>query len=136
MKKYNNLSQCKGKLMCYFRSTDVEQKNYERLLWSVPDSMLYHLSQNEMITIIDKSTKPKGKIERIFVPVLNDVLNHLYFKEEPKHPDLKYHFDLALLTIRMSNLLKTKFMFWKQHIKQVKIYGMTIQVEKEWGLEK
>ena len=62
MKKYYNLSQHSGERLVYFRSTDVEQNNYHRLLWSVPDEWLYLLSKNKSILVIDKSKK---KMERL-----------------------------------------------------------------------
>lgn len=46
---YSNLTQnISGNRFVYLRSTDVEQMNWERLLWSVPDEMLYFMSLGEV----------------------------------------------------------------------------------------
>ena len=99
---------------CYFRSTDIEQKNWKRLLWSVPDEMLYFMSRNNIpIQITDASTKVKGKIERIFVPVLNDLFYSLRNKNhKPLHPNLKFHLELAKKELEACPHLRTKFLFW------------------------
>jgi hypothetical protein len=116
--------------MCYFRSTDIEQKNWKRLLWTFPDEMLYFMSQGEEITIIDKSNSRHGKIERIFCPVMDDFLNILYFDRNPINNHLKSHLEIALLELDDSSL-ERRFMFWKKYISFAKIRGETIQVEKE-----
>ena len=68
---YHNMTQAFGPRLCYFRSTDVEQKNYHRLLWSVTDEMLYlSLVKGMKIVVIDRSTKPKNKNHRDFLPYL------------------------------------------------------------------
>lgn len=131
--EYYNLTQSTGQRTCYFRSTDIEQKNWKRLLWSFPDEMLYLMAEGEKIEIIDKSTKKRNKIERIFIPVMDDLLNWLYYNRSPKNKLLINHFKIAMGTIARDNKLKTKFMFWKKHIKKVNLEGRTIQVEREPG---
>lgn len=121
--------------MCYFRSTDIEQKNWKRLLWSFPDEMLYFMSLGKKIQIVDKSTKERNKIERIFVPVMQDLLNWLYFGNPPQNKHLNPHFAIAKCFLQEDNLLMTKFMFWKKRIKNVKIVAKTIRVTKERGLD-
>lgn len=116
--------------MCYLRSTDVEQKNWKRLLWSFPDEMLYFLSQDEDIVIIDKSKHKHGKIEEIFCPVMDDFLNMLYFFTSPKNNHLKPHLEIAFEQLS-DKFLKTKFTFWRKYMSRVHIIGRTIQVEKE-----
>lgn len=118
--------------MCYFRSTDIEQKNYKRLLWSVPDEMLYFLAKGKKIIVIDKSLKPKGKVEKIFIPVLNDLLNYLYFKEKPTNPYLQNHWWRAWAEIKRDTQLRRKFYFWKKYISSpVNIQPKTIKVNRE-----
>jgi len=132
---YHNLTQSRGHRNCHFRSTDIEQKNWKRLLWSVPDEMLYFLSQGKEICIIDKSVKQRNKIERIFVPVLNDILNWLYFKKEPEHKALKHHFARAKICLMADVSLMTKFRFWKKFIKDhVEIKARTVKVERELNI--
>lgn len=128
--EYRNLTQCFGERMCYFRSTDIEQKNWKRLLWTFPDEMLYFMSQGEEIIITDKSKKKHNKIERIFCPVMNDLLNYLYFDTPPEYKILKSHLEKAIDELE-DNQLRKRFIFWKKYIKRVKISGRTIQVEKE-----
>lgn len=128
--KYYNLTQTTGKRVCYFRSTDLEQKNWKRLLWSFPDEMLYFMARGEEIIIIDKSIRLKNKVEKIFVPVMNDLLNWLYFKAEPKNKNLIYHFNLAKQELKDTSLL-TKYMYWKKYISKVYIKAKTIKVLKE-----
>lgn len=130
--KYYNLTQAEGNRMCYFRSTDIEQKNYKRLLWSVPDEMLYFLAQGKKIIIVDKSLKPKGKVEKIFIPVLNDLLNYLYFKQKPANPHLQHHWWRAWTEIKRDVQLRRKFLFWKKYLRfPVEIRAETVKVERE-----
>jgi len=132
LKTYHNLTQCKRGKLVYFRSTDIEQKNWERLLWSVPDEWLYLLSKGKKIKVVDRSTKVKGKIERIFIPVLVDFLNKLYHDLPPKNKWLSYHYKKAVDTWKHNPSLYTKFKFWQGVItKEVKIIGATKQVMRE-----
>ena len=132
MKTYYNLTASKGKRCVYFRSTDVEQHNYHRLLWSVPDEWLYLLSQNKQIMIIDKSSNKRGKIERIFIPVLNDFLTNFCTTFQPIHLRFKHHFWMCYDAIRNDKSLYTKYKFWQDKIKNpVNIKAKTIHVKKE-----
>lgn len=129
---YYNLSQCSGEKMVYFRSTDIEQKNYHRLLWSIPDEWFYWLYKGKEIKVIDKSSNRKGKVERIFLPILCDVLNKIYFNDEPKNKSLINHYELAFNHIDLDTSLRTRVLFWKGKIQdRVSITGETIIVEKE-----
>lgn len=131
-KTYYNLGQCITFPLVYFRSTDVEQKNYKRLLWSVPDEWLYILSIWWEIYIIDKSIKDKNKIERIFIPVLNDLLNYLFNNVVPTDKALAHHFAAAYTELLSDNMLMKKFLFWKNKVNNlVKITCKTIKVNKE-----
>ena len=115
----------------YFRSTDVERKNYERLLWSVPDEMLFFLALGYRVRIIDASTKKRGKIERIFVPVLCDLLNFIWFKKEPKNKKLVDHFRIALHAVKNNRKLYAKFRIWRKVAKKVLLEAETLQVGRE-----
>lgn len=129
--KYFNLSQCTGPRMVYFRSTDVEQKNYHRLLWSVPDEWLYLLMTGQEIEVIDQSSN-RGKIEHIFIPVLNDVINYMSGAAEPKARHLKACFLLALDALNRDSSLNKKFEFWTKRIKHaVAIRAKTVHVDRE-----
>lgn len=133
MKKYNNLSQStKGRLV-YIRSTDLEQKNWKRLLWSIPDEMLYFLSIGEKVIIHDITSNHRGgKVKRIFCPVVTDVLNHLYFKDKPLKNNLKFHFNKCLEILSNDISLLRKFVVWKKKIKQkIEIIGEDTIVKKE-----
>ena len=128
---YYNLSQCVGERMVYFRSTDVEQRNYHRLLWSVPDEWLYHLSQGNQIKLIDKSTN-RGKVGFIFIPVLNDLINLLARTAEPVSGEFRAHFFAAYEALMDDEMLHTKFKFWAKRItRQVCIQSETIHIERE-----
>lgn len=58
--RYDNLSQSLGGRACYFRSTDVEQMNYERLLWSIPDDWFYQWYKGNIIEFHEVTTKGHG----------------------------------------------------------------------------
>jgi len=129
---YYNLGQCVGNRMLYFRSTDVEQMNYRRLLWSVPDELLYFLSVNESITIVEKTSNSRGgKIERIFIPVLIDILKSIFFQENPESLYLKDHYSKAMDLLKHDKQLLTKYKFWKNKIKKIDIQVNSILVAKE-----
>lgn len=132
---YFNLTQAiddKAKRFCYFRSSDVERKNYERLLWSVPDEMLFFLAFGKKVVVIDYSKKPKGKIERIFIPVLKDLLNFLWLRKAPEHKKLLNHFEVALETIKNNEKLARKFKFWREFVeREVKLEAKTRQIKRE-----
>jgi len=132
---YYNLTQCAdrdtSRRFVYFRSTDVEQKNYTRLLWGVPDEWLYFLSLGKQIKIIDKSSNGTGKIERIFIPVLNDFLNWLYFDFVPSNKRFSAHAEYAQIMLR-DHFLHHKFLFWQYLIDSpIKILCETIHCDRE-----
>jgi len=128
---YYNLTQCSGARVVYLRSTDVEQHNYHRLLWGVPDEWFFLMSTNEPIVVMDKSSNGSGKIERIFLPVLKDVLENLWLGYLPKHNNLKFHYQLAQDVIRADKSLRQRIMFWRKKISAVNLIGKTIHVSKE-----
>lgn len=131
MQYYYNLTQCAQRPAVYFRSTDVEQMNWHRLLWSVPDEWLFLLYCGESICVIDKSTG-RGKIERIFIPVLNDLLTFLIEDKQPSHKDLLPHFAAALEALKADKSLRCKFTFWTDRITgPIHIGAMTVKVDRE-----
>ena len=143
MVRYYNLTQAlpftkPNSRLCYFRSTDVEQKNYERLLWSVPDEMLYHLARGQTVEIVDASRHKRGKIEKIFVPVLCDLLRSVWFGQRPRNKQLLDHYARALNTLLTNKLLLAKFSFWKDFCicNEVKLVARTIHITAEKNYEK
>ena len=136
---YSNLTQnLEGSRFTYLRSTDVEQMNWKRLLWSVSDELLYFLSERRTIIITDLSSNGKGKIERIFCPVFNDLINLIYFEDVPKHLFYKAHLDRAAREMMGDKGLMSKYNFWKKRFVQNYIDGFrpificnTLHVEKE-----
>ena len=126
-----------GERSCYFRSSDVEHKCWRRLLWGVPDEMLFLIAKGVKIRVYDKSTKNKGKIETVFCPVLMDLLNYLWLGAAKGKllRNFEPHFDHALKTINRDALLKDRFMFWKPFVKKkAEIFGVTekIKMEKDY----
>lgn len=134
MVTYYNLTQCSGDRVVYFRSTDVEQKNYHRLLWSVPDEWLYFLYIGVQIKVVDRSSN-KGKIEHIFIPVLNDLLNVLISADYvPQCPNLKAHLLLAQDALNKDSSLSKKFTGWTGRMKSpIRIDARTIHVDSEYN---
>jgi len=129
---FYNLTSMTGPRNCYIRSTDIEQNNWKRLLWSFPDEFLFLFSRGKHVVIIDKSkNKRGGKVERIFVPVMNDLLNLLYFSKAPKHLNLKDHYWRSYDALFSDKSLLTKFRFWENKISEIKLSAKTIHVRKE-----
>ena len=131
VKTYYNLTQCHGPKMVYFRSTDVEQMNYHRLLWSVPDEWFYWMHKGYGIHVIDKSSNGRGKIERIFIPVLNDILILYLLDYGLKNLCLIEHIDSAHCAMMEDRQLHRKYKFWHGKIDKIQITAKTIHVDKE-----
>ena len=135
---YLNLTQglssgIEGSHLVYLRSTWVEQKNYRGLLWSVPDEMLFYLSQGDQIVITDYSKHPRGKIERIFCPTLKALLENIWIGKKYKI-FCQAHLEYAFEVLTRDNSLKTKYFFWKpwgKQLKQIRLIGQTIKISKE-----
>jgi len=126
---YWNLTQCagKGKRYVYIRSTDIEQANWHRLLWSVPDEWFFLLAQGDRVRFIDCSTHKRGKVERIFVPILNDVLN-----QDNRTKLLKDHYAAALDAFGDDRQLFQRYAFWiRRFAGPVVVEGRTVRVERE-----
>jgi hypothetical protein len=130
---FHNLTQCTGERCCWLKSTDVEQSatNFRRLLWSVPDEWLHLWHIGEEVILYDESIKAHNKIERIFAPVLIDLLNCLYFNETPKNTKLKSTYEIAMNCLKNDNLLFQKFNYWRGKIDKIKLKVVTNQVKKE-----
>ncbi len=112
--KYYNLTQNTTGRLVYFRSTDIEQANWKRLLWSIPDEWLFLLSKGEQIVLVDKTSNTNGgKIKRIFCPVFNDVLNNVFFGLVPENKQYIWHYNKAIQAIKGDKSLETKFKFWR-----------------------
>lgn len=135
--RFYNLSQCATQTgrKIYLRSTDIEQRHWRRLLWSMPDEALMELALGGMVEIVDMSTKQCGKIERICIPVLLDVLRQLWFREPPVSPMYRAHFHKAMREIEADTLLRSKYEYWKRLVPyQIDLRAVTIQVEREPNL--
>lgn len=121
--------------LVYFRSTDVEQGNWDRLLWSVPDEMLFLLSKGYRIIVLDKTSNRVGKIEKIFIPVLADLLNYIYKGLPLQNRRLKPSFLKAINTLKSDKKLYRKYMFWKKFFlkdkKRLCVFGVSQSVKKE-----
>ena len=131
---WNNLSQCadmEGR-KCYLRSTDVEQMHWRRLLWSVPDELLFELAAGRAAEIVDISKKRAGKIERIFCPVFMDVLFHVWFDEPPISTKFRAHYQAALRELEADTLLRSRYEYWGRLLPDGIALGVrTIQVPRE-----
>jgi hypothetical protein len=129
--RYFNLTQSSGHRVVYLRSTDIEQKNYHRLLWSVPDEWLYLLMVGDEIEVVDISSN-KGKIEHIFIPILNDLLNHMSGTASPQHNNLKEHLSFAMNALNSDSSLSKKYSFWCDRFESpVNIKAKTFRVDRE-----
>lgn len=128
--EYGNLTQCPMERNVYFRSTDVEQNNWTRLLWSVPDEWFWLWSQGHEIKLYDKSIKARGKIERIFIPVLKDLLAYFLFDQNyPVRKNLLCSWARAIQ--ETDSNIQRKILFWRGKIKEIKLTCNTIQVPRE-----
>lgn len=128
--KYKNLGANCGKRMMYIKSTDIEQKRWDKLLLSFLDEALYFLSIGKRIIIEDKCNKKHGKVERIFAPVMSDFLSHIS-GGGTKNNNLKHHFAIAMTAFKNNKIIKAKYDFWKKRINNPVIVGKTIFCEKE-----
>lgn len=137
---YYNLTQClqiknfNEARWVYFRSSWIETMNYKGLLWSVPDEILAYLSQGETVTIIDASIKKRGKVERIFIPVLKCLLERIWINKT-NTIYCNEHLKKALSVLKEDNSLNTKFRFWKHRLKltvpHIKLKAATIRISNE-----
>ena len=132
--KYSNLTQNPdGNRLVYIRSSWVECRNWKGLLWSVPDEMLYHLARGDRVEIIDASKHKKGKIERIFVPVLKRFLEEIWLGKHQKF-NIKTHLDDAFLAYRSDSSLRARYHFWKElteGLNEIKLSGSTVKLNRE-----
>ncbi len=133
---YSNLGSNCGDRNMYIRSTDLEHKNWESLLMSFPDEALYYMCKGNKIVIIDRCSKKKGKVQRIFCPVFQDFLRVIRC-EKPKFKYLQHHLKLALQAYRSSKSIHRKYEFFKHKLQTVRVVGRTIQMRREptvWAL--
>ena len=87
---YCNLGANSGDRNIYIRSTDIERKRWDKILYSCSDEALYFLTKGCAIVIEDKCSKRHGKIQRIFAPVMTDFLRYLRGLK-PLNKQLKHH---------------------------------------------
>lgn len=133
--EYHNLTQFADDnlRLVYLRSTDIEQMNWHRLLWAVPDEWLFHLFGGRDIVLHDKSSNKTGKIERVFCPVFNHVMSQIaYGGSARKHPMIE-HIRAAEVALKADRALRTKYEFWGRQlcVKRGVVAVRTIRVEKE-----
>jgi hypothetical protein len=116
----------------YLRSTDIEQRHWQRILWSIPDELLYELAKGNKVEIIDQSTKIHGKIERICIPVLLDILRYVWFQEPPLFKLYTRHYQDALQILKTDTLLYSKYKYWRNlNPFRIDLLATTLQVERE-----
>ena len=120
---------------CCFRSTDVEQQNYRRLLWSVPDEMLLFLALGKEVVVLDGSVKGKGKVERIWIPVLRDILRFHWRRAEPREKRLKPSFSAAYSVLLDDTQLRTRFDYYGEiadkYRSEIRLEARTMRIERE-----
>jgi hypothetical protein len=117
--------------MAYLRSTDVEQGNWHRLLWSVPDEWFWRWANGHSVALMDETTHPRGgKIERIFRPVFLDLMRVevLRLEPEPQERQLMDHYRRAVAALRGDVSLGTRYRFWRGKIKHEPWFYVTSRV--------
>jgi hypothetical protein len=120
--KYENLGQCVGERVVYIRSTDIEQMNWHRLLWSIPVEWYYLWSIGESVELHDITSNSRGgKVKRIFAPVLIDALSLVLLDQFCREKTLRAHVDAAMAAITEDKSLKTHIMFWRGRINKIRL---------------
>ncbi len=127
---YKNLGANSGERMMYIRSTDIESKNWEKLLLSFPDEALYFMSKGNKIVIEDRCSKGRGKIQRIFAPAMTDFLRHLAGLK-PLHKNLQHHTAFAIAAYKRDKIIGWKYGFFKDKLNNYTVRGRTIKMKKE-----
>ena len=132
--EYHNLSQFADEKLrlVYLRSTDIEQMNWHRLLWSVPDEWLFYLFGGHDIILYDKSSNSMGKIEKIFCPVFNHVLSQILFGGSAIKHQMIEHIRAAEAALEADKSLRTKYKFWTRgRSNRGVVYVKTVRVDRE-----
>ena len=127
---YKNLGANSGERMIYIRSTDIEQKRWDKLLLSFTDEALFHMTMGRKIVIEDKCCKKYGKIQRIFAPALTDFLRWLVGLR-PLHNNLKDHLQMAIMAYSENKIVKAKYDFFKKKLNNYTVRGRTIYMKHE-----
>lgn len=130
---YENLGQCVGDRVVYIRSTDIEQMNWHRLLWSIPDEWFYRWSIGDEIVVHDvTSNSSGGKVKRIFVPVVSVVMGILLRSQYPtKRHKMQEHIEAALQAQRDDKALGQRIRFWADKIVDTPLTAEVDIVQKE-----
>lgn len=127
---YKNLGANSGDRMIYIRSTDIEQKRWDKLLLSFTDEALFHMTMGRKIVIEDRCNKPQGKVQRIFAPAMTDFLRYLC-KLRPLHNNLKDHLQMAIRAYLENPIVKSKYDFFKKKLNNYTVRGRTIYMKSE-----
>ena len=127
---YCNLGANSGNRNIYIRSTDIEAKRWDKLLLSFPDEALYFMTKGNKIVIEDKCCKKHGKIQRIFAPALTDFLR--YLNNYPQlHKEIQHHTAMAISAYKNNKIIKCKYDFFKNKLKNYTVRGRTVYLKKE-----
>lgn len=133
---YKNLSANWGKdneRHIYIKSTDIEQKRWDKILLSFPDEALFFIAKGYKIVIEDRSSQPRGygKIQRIFAPAMTDFLRYLVGLE-PLYPQVKDHTNMAIEAYKNNKVIQIKYNFFKKKFFNAPyVRGRTIKVKIE-----
>ena len=127
---YYNLGANCGDRMMYIRSTDIEQKQWEKLLLSFPDEALFFMKKGKKIIIEDRCCKAHGKIQRIFCPAISDFLR-IISGLKPISKQIKQHTEMALLAYEKNKIIKAKYKFFVGKLNNFTVRGRTIKMKKE-----
>ena len=102
---------------------------------SFSDEALYFLSKGYKIVIVDKCKKKRGKVERIFCPVMENFLCYLTDFDR-YNKGLNEHTLLAIQAYNSNPIIKAKYNFFRNKLKSINVVGKTTWCKKEpsvWG---
>jgi len=118
---------------CYIRSTDIEQHNYKKVLVSVPDDMLFNLSQGNQVLIIDASGN-NSKVINTFIPAFRNFLDKIWgLNVLEENGRVRFHIEQMFSTYYKDKDVQRKYDIFKKFLlaRTIKLYGYVYKIKRE-----
>jgi len=119
-------------LYCHIQSSHIESKQWDRLLYTLPDDMLYRLAVGEEINIIDCSSNSKGKVIKSIPIIVHFLKRYWDNRLDFIGLDRKY---IQRLYKSLSKQTRRKLKYYRKYYKgKINLKGINIRVDKEINL--
>jgi len=112
------------------QSSHIERKVYNKIFYGLDNDLLYHLAMGDLCFIVDGSSNSSSKVIRIGIPVIEYVLNRIWFKQEIKMTGFDINWFRKIYR-ELEKDTRAKLKYFRNYLQKDKIqlYGISLKTK-------